>query len=248
MMNLSRNLSFEINRECNLGKAHAGFCPNVHSDRYRWSKSPKPITDDLIFEFWKWCREKHYFRGLVNWNGMNEPTLVLDRIYKLMERMRAVDPGQPIQIVTNNERIELPGFDVVKRSRYRKQTRLCDDGKQEFDNRLAALEGEGLAYDQVIPFGRCLRGMGWEIIIDFYGNWLLCCNDWRNEESFGSICEEDWETIYQRWEAKARTMHWTSEEEYNALPRMCRACLFVNPSMHFREDIDILRRLPEGRR
>jgi len=35
-------------------------------------------------------------------------------------------------------------------------------------------------------------------------NWGLCCNDWRNEESFGSICTDDWDVLLGRWNEKRK--------------------------------------------
>jgi hypothetical protein len=82
------------------------------------------------------------------------------------------------------------------------------------------------------------------LIIGFHGEWHLCCADWTCEESVGSICIDDWDALYYRWKEKARRIKWSNEGEYNALPRLCRSCLDINPSLHFREDVDLIRRLP----
>lgn len=202
-----------------------------------------------MFDFWKWCREKHHFYGVCNMSNYGEPTLAIDQIRDLMRRIREVDPRQPFQLVTNRE--DHPEFeaefDIVKRSRYRALIRLCLDGKPEMDNRTLATTGEGRPYSEAWPQGHCLRGLGWELIVDFYGNVAMCCADFSNECSSGSICIDNWDEIYDRWKARSRTIRWSNEAEYNALPRLCRACLDVNPSLHFREDVDLIRRLPPQR-
>ncbi|MFH1009229.1 MAG: hypothetical protein V1800_17270, partial [Candidatus Latescibacterota bacterium] len=233
-MNIARYLSFEINRTCDMGIQHAKFCPNQHPERYRYSLSKIPLNDDLIFEFWDWCVTAHHFRGIVTWSGYNEPTLVLDRIHKIMERMRAIDPWQPFQIVTNRQDGAFPAFDIVKRSQYGDDPvkRSCDDGVTQLDNRIASAYGEGKPYDQAPQTGRCARGLGWEVTIDHWGNWCLCCNDWRCEESVGSIANESWDELFLRWKEKSRLIEWKNREEYERLPRMCRSCIDVNPGLH----------------
>lgn len=225
-------------------------CPSGHPIRYKYSKSDKPIDDLLIISFWEWCTYKHYFRGILNWNGYNEPTMVIDRIVNLLHYMRKIDRGLPAQIVTNDDKFQSDEFEIIKRSRYGAGgTRLCDDRRPQFDNRLAAaIGGEGKPYSQMAPFGRCVRGMGWEVMIDYYGNWCLCCADFSCEEAFGNIWKDDWDEIYEIASEKYRKICWTNEAEYNALPRLCRACLSVNPSLHLREDIDIIRAWPERKK
>ena len=233
-MNIARYLAFEINRDCDLGIRHAAYCPNMHPERYMFSRSKIALSDDLIFEFWRWCVEKHHFRGIVTWSGYNEPTLALARIYNIMNRMRALDTWQPFQLVTNRRDGEFWGFDIIKRSLYGTDPakRNCDDGVAQLDNRIASARGEGKPYDLAPPSGRCARGLGWEVTIDYYGNWCLCCNDWRSEESIGAIDAEDWEELFLKWKIKSRLIEWSNREEYERLPRMCRSCIDVNPGLH----------------
>jgi hypothetical protein len=244
-MNLTRSMSVELNPACDLGEIHP-HCPNRHPDRYKYSPYKKPITDDLFFEFWKWAREKHYFRGVVSMSNYNEPTLIIDRIRAIMARMKAIDPGQPFQLVTNREDGDYEKeFDIVKRSRYRGLTRLCTDAKPEFDGRILVADGEPAPYSSQPQFGHCLRGCHWELIIGFHGEVHLCCADWMCSEISGSICVDDWEECFQKW--KSKVIRWHDEESYNRLPHLCRVCLNVNPSLHFREDVDLIRRLPPQR-
>lgn len=243
-LNLARNLSFEINQECNLASVHP-LCPSGNPIRYKYGKQEKTITDDLMIEFWLWCRDKHYFRGIWNFCGHNEPTLVIERIHNLLVRARTIDPGLPAQLVTNKENFvdQWDDFDIIKRSRYREGgVRLCDDRRPSFDGRLAAaLGGEGKPYAQMSPWGRCIRGAGWEILVDVWGNWCNCCADFSCELAFGNLWTDNWEEMFKMASERYRSMKWHDEASYNALPRLCRACLDVNPTLHLREDLDIIR-------
>lgn len=222
-MNILRYMSFEINRTCNLSVVHKDKCPISHPERYKFSHSKIPLSDEVILGFWRWARETKGFRGFVMWHSYNEPTYAMPRIRKLMAEMKAEDPWQPFQLTTNT-RPDVPGFDIVKFSDY--------EGGLRLDNRMATNTGEGKPYDEMPPKGWCGRGLGWECLIDYFGNWCLCCNDWRDEEAVGSIMVDDWERLYTAWKAKAKTIQWHDEATYNALPRMCRSCLDKNPSLH----------------
>lgn len=155
----------------------------------------------------------------------NEPALILNRIYGLMEEIRREDKHQPFQLTTGML-LQADGFDIFKFSDY------GQNGTSEMDNRLLTNVGEGKPYSQMPKRGWCGRGLGWEIPIDYYGNWCLCCNDWRAECAVGSIMEDSWESLYVRWKDLSKTIRWSNQNEYELLPRMCRACLDVNPSLH----------------
>lgn len=201
-------------------------CPIGHPERYLYSRSQTAISDDMIVNFWKWCRDVHGFRGIVNWSSYEEPGHSLKRVLELQKRIKKEDPDQPFQLITSlPELADSADFDIVKFSDY--------DGGKSLDDRIKTREGEGKPYAQMPRRSQCRRGMGWEIVIDNWGNWMLCCVDWRNEESFGSICNTDWEVLFQRWKEKAATIRWRNEAEYNALPRMCRSCLDILPAIAF---------------
>jgi hypothetical protein len=221
--NILRYLNFEINRSCNLYHEHEGKCPIAHPERYLFGRKEKALTDDIIVEFWRWCKSKD-FRGLVMWHNYNEPTLVLKRIRGIMARIKAFDPGQPFQLTTNTM-FPIEGFDIIKRSDY------AQGGKDKLDNRIASARGEGKPYAQMPPRGWCARGLGWELDIDNFGNWGLCCNDWRNEESVGNIWVDDWDALHKAFLEKSERIRWNDEASYVALPRMCRSCMDVNPEL-----------------
>lgn len=227
MLQILRYLTFEINHECPLEKVHPK-CPISHPERYKFGQREIEITDDTIYHFWLYCKSRG-FRGVVLWHWLNEPTLSLDRIRPIMARMKRTDHFQAFQITTYRNDLDLSDFDMVKRSNY--------DLGVFHDERFQTSEGEGKTYADLpkdLKRGLCGRGLGWELLIDNWGNWCLCCNDFRCEEMIGNINCEDWDTLFEKWDAKRKTIQWNNEAEYNALPRMCRSCLDKNPSLHIR--------------
>jgi hypothetical protein len=226
-LNIIRYLSFEINRECPNAFKHAGKCPIAHPERYAYSCSLLELTDEVILDLYAFCL-RNGFRGIVMWHMYNEPVLVINRIRMLMDIMVQIVPNQAFQLTTS-----IPGdysdFAIVKFSDY--------EHGAELDNRVATAEGVGKPYSQMPKSGACGRGLGWEIPIDNFGNWCLCCNDWRCEGSFGSIMTHNWDELLERYYSLREHIRWNDEKTYNALPRMCRACLDKNPSLSKRGGI-----------
>lgn len=217
-LNVMRYLSFEINKDCNLSQSHPQ-CPINHPQRYFYGEKNSFLNDEIIINFWKWCRLKKGFRGIVMWHSYNEPTLVIDRIRYLMRRMKKVDPIQPFQLITNSK-IAIHGFDLYKYTNY---------PDKQLDDRILSAKGEGHSYEDMVKINRstgwCRRGFGWEMIIDYHGNLMLCCNDWRCEESVGNIFTHNWSQLLERFITKSKSIRWENEEEYYNLPRMCRSCM-----------------------
>lgn len=212
-----RYLSFEINNQCNLAGVHSSKCPIAHPLRYRNSPGRQPLEVDLIVQFWEWARFTRNFRGVVNWNLYNEPTLAIAEIRHCMARMRTRCPDQKFMVITNSS-MALEDVDQVLRSGYGK-----DGGLHLLDRRLEVECGEGPYHGP----GCCLRGQGFEVVVDYYGNWCLCCNDWQNEISIGNIHREDWDHLHGKWKGVAKRYRWTNEREFAGLPRWCRRCLSV---------------------
>jgi hypothetical protein len=226
-LNILRYLSFEINNTCNMAELHKGQCPINHPERYKFSTSKKSITTSDVMMVWGWAR-KHGFRGLVQFHMYNEPLLVLPQMSDLIRRMRTIDPRQPFQLTTNFHTTP-KGFDIINISDYA--------GGVQLDQRILTNEREGKSYSEMPKKGLCGRGRGWEVIIDYFGNWCLCCNDWRCEESVGNIHNTPYDVLLERWEEKRMKICWTNQQEYDALPRMCRACMDKNPTLMKREGL-----------
>ena len=222
-MKVMAYLTFEVNRTCDMIDVHKDKCPIAHKDRYLYSDSDTAITDTLVLNFYHWLHTVRKFDGVVGWTLYNEPTLVLNRIRYMMAHMKRMRPEQRFRLTTNKP--DVPGFDEYCFSNYGK-----GNGAQ-LDNRMFIDTGDGKPYGEVKPRGRCRRGMGWEVIIDYFGNWCLCCGDWRNEESIGNIWGGVWDVLYEKWDAKRQTIRWSDQQSYDALPRMCRSCIDKAPRM-----------------
>lgn len=218
-----RYLTFEINPTCNLAAIHPR-CPINDPDRYRFGSTSAVLTDELVLAFWRWARTQG-FSGTVLWHLYNEPTLALDRIRGLMREIQAEEPTQAFHLWTNH-RAAL-GFDAFQHVQL---TDYAQVRPEDLDNRRASTEGEGRPYAAMRPTGRCTRSYGWEVILDHHGNWLLCCNDWRCEESVGNVHTERWDVLLERFRVRAE-IAWHDEASYQQLPRLCRACMDVNPNL-----------------
>jgi hypothetical protein len=158
----------------------------------------------------------------------NEPTLVMDRILNIMRAMKSEDRHQPFQLTTSVPG-QYPEFDIVKVSDY--------SNGGDFDRRIDTAEGEGRSYSFMPARGWCGRGRGWEIPIDNFGNWCLCCGDWKCEESIGNIHNVNWEKLYTKWKLQTDRIKWHDKATYEAMPRLCRACLDKNPMLSKRGGI-----------
>lgn len=220
-----RYLTFEVNDTCNMDVIHPK-CPINDPERYRFGSVDRDLTDDVIVQFWSWA-DVMGFRGIVLWHLYNEPTLALPRIEALMARIKRLAPEQRFHLWTNSHQaVKLVGFNHVQLTNYH------DVRPDDLDNRRASTRGEGRSYDAMPSSGFCGRGYGWEVIIDHHGNWLLCCNDWRCEESVGNILDNPaWRDLFDAYKLKA-DVRWTNKESYERLPRMCRSCMDVNPNLH----------------
>lgn len=223
-MNLTRYLTFEISQTCDLAYRH-DWCPINHPERYMFGQRTRLLTDEIILDFYKWAKFTHGFRGIILWHMYNEPTHHLARIRRLMTDMKRIDKHQPFQLTTNS-RPDIEGFDIVHFTDY-------DDPNTGHDDRILVARGEGKPYAQFrMRQNRCKRGHEWEVPIDNFGNWCLCCNDWRCEQAVGNIFSDDWEEMYTRFIEKSKSIRWSDERTYNNLPRLCRACLDITPNLH----------------
>lgn len=216
-------LTFEINNTCNLTELHPK-CPINDSERYSFGDVSQSLKDSSIVEFWLWCRSKG-FNGIILWHLYNEPTLVIDRIISLMKKMQKLEPSQRFHLWTNNHQ-KFEDFNHVQLTNYNKVR------PDELDDRRKSAQGEGRGYLVAEPQGYCIRGsLAWELIIDFFGNWLLCCSDWRCENSVGNIFKDSWNELLEKYRLKAH-IEWKDKESFGSLPRMCRACITENPGLH----------------
>jgi hypothetical protein len=215
-------LTFEINKTCNLTKVH-DKCPINDPERYKFGNTQYELDEDIIHAFWTVCVSRG-FRGIVLWHLYNEPTQKLVEIQRMLARMRKDIPDQRSHLWTNSPNAKPEGFDHIELTDYRVIR------PQELDSRRTTVEGEG-DYTLAPQNGVCGRSKNWEIIIDFHGNWITCCNDWRCEGSLGNLFTHPWTQLFQAYEKRA-VVQWGNETSFNAMSRMCRACVTYNTNLH----------------
>lgn len=194
-------LSIELGAECNLAAAHPK-CPSA-SRRL----SGRPLTDEKILSLAVEAYAAHGFRGLVGWHYYNEPTLQLDRMLGLMQRIRAAVPESRFILWSNgtqpcaDPRMAL--FDKAQISNYLGDEALLRARfaavrdltvfTPRFDDRLAAPVGAEAGRPCLRPFV--------EIPVDNSGAVHLCCQDWEGEIALGNVWSDDWTEILRRREA-----------------------------------------------
>lgn len=223
-------LEFELGSECNLGKAHDA-CPNMHPERYSLLDTSRELDDDTIVRTAAEAYNRLGFTGLVGWIYYNEPLLQADRMFGLMERIKAEAPAARFILWTNGMLIpedcdRFSSFEQIVVSEYNSQSRRGFDRltakgitariieNAALDNRLVSLA----VHDESQP---CLRPFV-ELIIDNYGNTHLCCYDWKGEGTLGNVHTTDFADIAVKWREKLPTI--AGCKMADEAPAVCRGC------------------------
>jgi MoaA/NifB/PqqE/SkfB family radical SAM enzyme/tetratricopeptide (TPR) repeat protein len=195
LMDTTQLLVLEVGAKCNLCNLHHE-CPTLSRPQ-----TGKLLTDDKIITLATQAYQKHGFRGLVAWHYYNEPTLQINRILGLMERIRAVVPSSRFLLWSNGtvqcDDPRMAMFEQAFISNYFDNESLLrkrfgsiknlNVWTPVFDARLMAPTGEPSNQ-------RCLRPFV-EIPVDAFGEVHLCCQDWKNEVKIGNVWSDSWEDI-----------------------------------------------------
>lgn len=215
-------LSIEAGAECNLSGMHKQ-CPSAIR-----SRSGKPMTDDLMVEIAASAYLEFGFGGLVGWHYYNEPTLQLNRIFGLMERIRTFVPSSRFILWTNGAVASAdPRMSWFEQARI---TNYCGDEEllrarfsciknvevfnARFDNRLTSPVGK-------ISHEPCLRPFV-EIPVDNFGVAHLCCQDWPGEIKLGDFWSNTWADILAR---RRLVVNKISKKQMSAdAPERCLRC------------------------
>jgi hypothetical protein len=189
-------LDFEICSECNLAAKHSQ-CPSSHPERYSHLNTDRTLDDDTIVDIAVRAYTEFEFRGCIGWHYYNEPLLQKERIFKLIERIKAKVPSAKFLLWTNGELIgencdELKVFDKIWITNYRKQdfSRVSKVVKHttilnpHLDKRLTDV------YADTHNNSPCVRPYA-EMIIDHHGNAHICCMDWKGLASPGNVFTDD---------------------------------------------------------
>lgn len=177
-MNLTQLLTFEVGTECNLSRHHADRCPVAVPTRFDAVDTTRQMTDADIITAIK-AAVACGFEGMVSYHSYCEPMLYLDRI----EHIAASTPEARHLLWTNGTMLfpsnasRLGIFSKVIVSNY---TQLDWRWLEEWVPELKVVRGHLDA--RRLPGLRpntngCFR-LYHELIIDHYGNWRMCCNDY----------------------------------------------------------------------
>jgi len=227
---LTQMLQFELGTECNLADQH-DRCPNRSPLRYAGLDTSHELDDHTIIGLAVQAYRDLGFTGFVGWIYYNEPLLQADRMFSLMERIKAEAPQARFILWTNGtlmpeecerfaqfEQIIVSGYNEQSyRGRERllaKKINLRYMDKPELDGRLHQITPADASAPCFRPFV--------EFIIDNYGNTHLCCYDWQGKSTFGNVFHEPFPIIAQRWRDMLPSI--AGHKMSGEAPACCVAC------------------------
>ncbi len=230
-----KHLAFEINNECPLTKNHPKCPRNV--DRFQGLAVDKPIEDSKIISFVEFCSSLG-FQGRILFDCYNEPTCSPERIASLMKAL----PKSRFSLWTNGVLIKgteeyLKNMDDIMVTIYPETNRealinMKNNGCKfrtqigSLDNRIETVNTK--FNPQVTICGR----PNWELICDYYGNFHMCCGDWKAEMKIGNLNTNSPIEIITRWNSLREVINkpWTSDT-FRELPMICRICSTRTPQV-----------------
>ena len=252
---LTQLLEFELGKKCNLGHVHSQ-CPNMNPERFAGLATSKELDDDTIVN----CAVRAYrelgFTGLVGWIYYNEPLLQMDRMFGLMDRIKAETPKARFILWTNGMLIpedceRFKAFSQVVVSEYNEQSRRGYErlvaAKLPASIRIienAVLDNRLLQVEPADKSKPCLRPFT-EFVIDHHGNTHLCCYDWRGEAFRGNVMAEDFGELAARW--RAMLPHICGDAMTAAAPQFCQDCGHRWSDRHQGHDEAVIKRCERWR-
>ena len=250
----TRLLSFEISNDCPLATIHPK-CPINDSLRYTSSPIRTPISDTLIIETAIIAYTNFGFNGFITFWGYNEPLLHLDRELQIIKSIREVVPTAKFMILTNGISLsgedflieKLLAFDLLVINNYTKDLTIPIQYLANFiqvivndtpflDDRMLNYIGPLGNFDTKI--GSCFKP-NYEFIVDYYGNILMCCNDFRNENVIGNIQLQSLTELLPIWKRLIGYPNrmGISERQYEQTPEICKRCLINTPKTRLNDKV-----------
>ena len=226
-MNLEQLLIFELGDRCNLSDMHPQ-CPNGNPKRWDHLDTSRPLYDETIVSIAEQMYRRHGFRGLIGFHHYNEPMLSQERMFRLMNRIRARVPEARFILWTNGTKLPRSLKPL------RKFDRIVVTDYGNADPRIKELEAEhpgAVVYhwdlDSRLDItgpeqtGPCARPFV-EFAIDCYGNVKLCCFDWQGIGSLGNVYTHGLDELIQKWKQIRRDI--CGERMTDDAPAVCRTC------------------------
>lgn len=213
-------------------------CPNRHRDRYgAWFGGARlgkntPLTDNQIVDGAEAMYLKHGFKGRVGWHYYNEPLMVAERMWRLMDRIKGKVPEASFVLWTNGTLLpgdcsEFRRFDEIHVTDYglpdhparnlraiRKAQPATRVHRWQLDDRLHCFGDE-------VSYSPCRR-MFTEFIVDYYGSVHLCCYDWQGRASVGNVHVDSLDELIRRWHGVRNQIGWEVMEP--EAPEACLKC------------------------
>lgn len=235
-------LSLEMGLACNLGHLHPQ-CPNsLGADRYAALPRDRRLADADIVKTAQTFYADYDFRGWVNFSFYNEPTLELERLFRLVDAVRDVAPEVKFMLLTNGTRLP----EKVEPFKVFDWIGVTDYGNTETPDPirlLALIDAVGIGHYTPEPRGvfvlkgkldRRMRGLGTDrsdspcvypfkdLTIDAFGNAHLCCFDWRGQANLGNVITDGVPEVLTRWERVVRSISGAKMTE--DAPASCTCC------------------------
>ena len=192
-----RHLSFEIGPRCNLARNH-GWCPAHDLVRVR-----EPLAVETIIQSVRDALTAG-FTGWVGFHYYNEPTLYQERMRAVMDAV----PEARYMLWTNGTGSVPGGFDWVVTTNYAGNGNYPYAPDTRRDNYTSDRRGRV----------ECWRPMI-ELAFDYAGDAPLCCQDWRGDMKFGSLADEPFAVVAERWLDRALKLTLGCDA-----PSPCRSC------------------------
>lgn len=215
---------FEVGNDCNLKNKH-DKCPCM--ERYQENKNKPLMTDDMIVDNAVKLYQEYGFKGLIGFHYYNEPLLYIDRIRRLVDRIKARIDKARFVLWTNGALLpddcnELSFFDKAWVTNYdggnyaRIRNGIPDTKivSWQLDNRKKRVQKES---DR-----RCRRIFS-EIIFDAFGQCHICCVDWKGECKVGNLFTDELESIIYKFKAIRKSI--AHDRMTDDAPVVCKRCL-----------------------
>jgi hypothetical protein len=238
MPSLTQFLIFEVGSKCNLGHIHTA-CPNRSPERFTHLDASRDLDDDTIVAAAVRMHREFGFRGRVGWHYYNEPLLQADRIFRLMDRIKAEVPQARFVLWSNGTLLpaDCSRFAVFEEVHI---TDYSHDGHppanwQALRTAVPSAKLHRWQLDQRLTIEHqrhdtspCLRPLT-EFIVDCKGNVHLCCYDWKGLASPGNIFKTPLEAIVSNWRHARAAMagNWMTDDA----PEFCKRCALRTPTL-----------------
>ena len=220
-----RYLSQEISLGCNMVSTHP-LCP-IHSvDIYASVDKRKKMEDEVILDNVKIAYDNG-FRGYLNWIFYNEPLLDIDRLERISKGVYKINPNAKNLLWTNGSLIgdhvhpdRLSIFTHIFISNYARKAWL---GLRKQHPNVTTLSGK---FDERMMPGPenhsgCRNILG-EIIIDYYGNWRMCCVDFNGTSVKMNVHTVGFQSIIDEWRRLSNLVVQTPQPD--SVPKICGHC------------------------